>query len=71
MFENSIRTDSFITRSTFGYEPIENGEEPLADLNKAPLSTLQDYQGAKIQKALTGNEQANSDLIKGGDNNKN
>ena len=54
-------------RSTFGYEPIENGEEPLADLNKAPLSTLQDYQGAKIQKALTGNEQVNSDLIKGGE----
>lgn len=54
-------------RSTFGYEPIENGEEPLADLNKAPLSTLQDYQGAKIQKALTGNEQANSELIKGGE----
>lgn len=35
-------------RNEFGYQPIENGEEPLADLNKAPLSALGEYQKSKI-----------------------
>lgn len=47
-------------RDVFGYEPIQFGEQPIADLNKAPLSTLQDYQQAKIQK------QADLTRIKGG-----
>ncbi|MDN6852697.1 MAG: phage portal protein [Tetragenococcus koreensis] len=34
-----VSTDE--ARDEFGYRPTENGEEPLADLNKVPLSKLQ------------------------------
>lgn len=54
-----ISTDE--ARSVFGYEPIDHGNEPLVDLNRAPLSTLQNYQESKINKEVEKNS------IKGGD----
>lgn len=43
-----ISTDE--ARSVFGYQPIENGEQPLVDLNRAPLNTLENYQSLKSTK---------------------
>ena len=57
-----ISTDE--ARSTFGYQPIDNGDEPLVDLNRAPLSALKDYQQAKINK-----QNSDIDALKGGDEN--
>ena len=54
-----ISTDE--ARSVFGYQPIENGEQPLVDLNRAPLNTLENYQKSKIDKEVEKNS------IKGGD----
>lgn len=54
-----ISTDE--ARSVFGYQPIDHGDEPLVDLNRAPLSTLQNYQESKIDKEVEKNS------IKGGD----
>ncbi|WP_279525803.1 phage portal protein [Staphylococcus gallinarum] len=48
-----ISTDE--ARSVFGYQPIERGNEPLVDLNRAPLSTLQNYQESKINKEVEKN----------------
>lgn len=48
-----ISTDE--ARSVFGYQPIEHGNEPLVDLNRAPLSTLQNYQESKINKEVEKN----------------
>ncbi|MFQ3790855.1 phage portal protein [Staphylococcus nepalensis] len=48
-----ISTDE--ARSVFGYQPIEYGEQPLVDLNRAPLSTLQSYQESKIEKEVEKN----------------
>lgn len=54
-----ISTDE--ARSVFGYQPIEHGEQPLVDLNRAPLNTLENYQKSKIDKEVEKNS------IKGGD----
>lgn len=54
-----ISTDE--ARSAFGYEPIDHGTEPLVDLNRAPLSTLEGYQASKIEK------EKEKDSPKGGD----
>lgn len=54
-----ITTDE--ARSIFGYQPIEYGDQPLVDLNRAPLETLQNYQESKIDKEVEKN------TLKGGD----
>lgn len=54
-----ISTDE--ARSVFGYQPIEYGDQPLVDLNRAPLATLQNYQESKIDKEVEKN------ALKGGD----
>ena len=64
-----ISTDE--ARSVFGYQPIESGNEPLVDLNRAPLSTLKGYQEAKISKEAEKNSKstgvADTASLKGGD----
>lgn len=55
-----ILTDE--ARAAFGYDPIPNGSEPLADLNTIFLKDLSSYQGSKVQKNV-------DSLNKGGDAN--
>ncbi|MEB6263616.1 phage portal protein [Mammaliicoccus sciuri] len=54
-----ITTDE--ARAEFGYNPIENGSEPLADLNTIFLKDLEKYQGSKVvkeaDKALKGGDE--------------
>ncbi|MEB5757408.1 phage portal protein [Mammaliicoccus sciuri] len=54
-----ITTDE--ARAEFGYGPIENGSEPLADLNTIFLKDLEKYQGSKVvkeaDKALKGGDE--------------
>lgn len=47
-------------RAQFGFEPVENGSEPLADLNTIFLKDLSAYQDSKVQKNI-------DSLNKGGD----
>lgn len=45
-------------RSPFGYKPIENGDEPTIDLNRAPLSVLKKYQQVKSEGGEVNDEQS-------------
>lgn len=45
-------------RSPFGYKPIENGDEPTIDLNRAPLSVLKKYQQVKSEGGDVNDEQS-------------
>lgn len=47
-------------RAQFGFKPVENGSEPLADLNTIFLKDLSAYQDSKVQKNI-------DNLNKGGD----
>ncbi|MDU0567280.1 phage portal protein [Staphylococcus haemolyticus] len=47
-------------RAQFGFKPVENGSEPLADLNTIFLKDLSAYQDSKVQKNI-------DSLNKGGD----
>lgn len=47
-------------RAQFGFKPVENGSEPLADLNTIFLKDLSAYQDSKVQKNI-------DTLNKGGD----
>ncbi|NWN99263.1 phage portal protein [Tetragenococcus halophilus] len=38
------------SRAPFGYEPTEDGDQIFIDLNRIPLSSLDEYQRAKIRK---------------------
>lgn len=39
-------------RAEFGLDPVEGGDEPLADLNTILLKDLQAYQNSKVQKNI-------------------
>ena len=47
-------------RAQFGFKPVENGSEPLGDLNTIFLKDLSTYQDSKVQKNI-------DNLNKGGD----
>lgn len=47
-------------RAAFNYEPIEHGENVLVDLNKIPLSALDEYQRDKIKGEI-------NNTLQGGD----
>lgn len=47
-------------RAAFNYEPIEHGENVLVDLNKIPLSALDEYQRDKIKGEI-------NNTVQGGD----
>lgn len=47
-------------RAQFGFKPVENGSEPLADLNTIFLKDLSAYQDSKVRKNI-------DNLNKGGD----
>jgi len=47
-------------REAFNYEPIEHGENVLVDLNKIPLSALDEYQRDKIKGEI-------DNTVQGGD----
>lgn len=49
-------------RAQFGYKSVENGSEPLADLNTIFLKDLSSYQNSKVQKNI-------DSLNKGGESN--
>lgn len=49
-------------RAQFGYDPLPNGNEPLADLNTIFLKDLSAYQDSKVKKNI-------ESLHKGGDGN--
>ncbi len=49
-------------RAQFGYKSVENGSEPLADLNTIFLKDLSSYQNSKVQKNI-------ESLNKGGESN--
>ncbi|GAA6817813.1 phage portal protein [Helicobacter pylori] len=48
--KGTINTDE--ARSVFGFEPVDNGEKILVDLNRIPLDALEAYQKAKIDKEV-------------------
>ncbi|MGD3155805.1 phage portal protein [Staphylococcus warneri] len=46
-----INTDE--GRSVFGFQPVQNGDKILVDLNRIPLDSLEEYQSAKIAKEVS------------------
>ncbi|KRM94013.1 phage portal protein [Loigolactobacillus rennini] len=54
LFSKGVITDNE-SRQAFGYEPIEGGDEVFIDLNRIPLSSLGEYQRAKIAKEVEKN----------------
>ncbi|ALN76061.1 phage portal protein [Staphylococcus agnetis] len=40
-------------RSVFGFQPVQNGDKLLVDLNRIPLDSLEEYQRAKIAKEIS------------------
>lgn len=48
--KGTITTDE--SRSVFGFEPVDNGDKILVDLNRIPLDALEEYQKAKINKEV-------------------
>lgn len=43
-------------RAQFGYDPVDNGSQPMADLNTIFLKDLSAYQDSKVQKILNLNK---------------
>lgn len=39
-------------RSVFGFDPVNNGDKTLVDLNRIPLDSLEEYQKAKIRASM-------------------
>ncbi|MEJ7177991.1 phage portal protein, partial [Staphylococcus caprae] len=39
-------------RSVFGFDPVNNGDKTLVDLNRIPLDSLEEYQNAKIRASM-------------------
>ena len=37
----------------FGFQPVQNGDKILVDLNRIPLDSLEEYQSAKIAKEVS------------------
>lgn len=54
LFSKGVITDNE-SRKAFGYEPIANGDDVFIDLNRIPLSSLDEYQRAKIDKEVEKN----------------
>lgn len=54
LFSKGVITDNE-SRKAFGYEPIANGDDAFIDLNRIPLSSLDEYQQAKIDKEVEKN----------------
>lgn len=54
LFSKGVITDNE-ARKAFGYEPIANGDDVFIDLNRIPLSSLDEYQRAKIDKEVEKN----------------